>query len=95
MNSTYRLLFIGWLTACNLITFVLFWLDKQYARKSQWRIPEKDLLLCALLGGGIGALAGMYRFHHKTRHPKFTIGIPAIILIQLIALYIKISHNLT
>ncbi len=66
----------------NAVSFLLMLVDKQKARKNLWRIPESTLMTSALLGGSIGALAGMYTFRHKTRHPKFTIGIPLILLLQ-------------
>lgn len=56
--------------------------DKQRARKNLWRIPERTLLTAAVLGGSIGGLAGMYLFRHKTKHLKFTLGIPLILAIQ-------------
>lgn len=59
--------------------------DKKKARKNLWRIPEATLLTIAALGGSIGILAGMYLFHHKTRKPKFFIGVPLILIAQLIA----------
>ena len=59
--------------------------DKKKAQKNLWRIPEATLLTVAALGGSIGVLAGMYLFHHKTRKPKFFIGVPLILTVQLIA----------
>lgn len=59
--------------------------DKKKARKNLWRIPEATLLTIAALGGSIGILAGMYLFHHKTKKPKFFIGVPLILIAQLIA----------
>ena len=69
----------------NLITFFQMGLDKRKAVKGKWRIPERVLFGLAILGGSIGAIAGMYTFHHKTRHRSFTIGLPAILLVQLSA----------
>jgi uncharacterized membrane protein YsdA (DUF1294 family) len=57
--------------------------DKRKARKNRWRIPERTLILSAALGGSIGALLGMYTFRHKTKHLKFTLGIPAILIAQI------------
>lgn len=59
--------------------------DKKKAQKNLWRIPEATLLTVAALGGSIGVLTGMYLFHHKTRKPKFFIGVPLILTVQLIA----------
>ena len=58
-------------------------LDKRKAKKNLWRIPEKTLFLSAILGGSAGAIAGMYVFHHKTRHWYFVIGMPLILVIQI------------
>ncbi len=59
-------------------------IDKQKARRKLWRIPEATLIGVALVGGSIGSLLGMYIFRHKTRHPKFTVGIPVILVGQII-----------
>jgi len=59
--------------------------DKRKAKRGAWRIPEATLMWVAALGGSIGSLAGMYTFRHKTKHAKFTIGIPVILTIQIIA----------
>jgi uncharacterized membrane protein YsdA (DUF1294 family) len=62
-------------------------LDKYKARKRLWRIPEKTIFLAAIAGGSLGVWFGMLIFRHKTRHKKFTIGIPLIIFLQLAAAY--------
>ncbi len=72
-----------YLLLINALAFALMLADKQKARKNRWRIPERTLLLTAALGGSVGALIGMYLFRHKTRHIKFTLGIPAILLAQI------------
>ena len=64
-----------YLLAVNFITFLLYGDDKSRARRHAWRIPEKVLIGAAVIGGSIGALLGMSIFHHKTRKPKFYIGI--------------------
>ena len=74
---------IGYVLLINLFAFSLFGIDKRKAVKRKWRIPEATLLTVAALGGGAGALLGMYTFHHKTRKPKFYIGIPLIMLIEI------------
>ena len=78
---------ILWLVIINLTAFAIFGIDKKRAKKGQWRIPEKTLFLSAILGGSIGAILGMYIFHHKTKHWYFQIGIPAIMIIQIAAVY--------
>lgn len=67
----------------NFITFIIYGIDKYKAKKNLWRVPEKTLLLLAIFGGSIGALAAMGVFHHKTRKPKFYIGVPFIIFAQI------------
>lgn len=71
-----------YLFLANLTGFAMMGMDKRKAKKNQWRIPEKNLFLAALLGGSVGTLAGMYAFHHKTRHWYFVIGMPAILILQ-------------
>lgn len=73
-----------YLLAVNFITFLLYGDDKSRARRHAWRIPEKVLMGAAVIGGSIGALLGMSIFHHKTRKPKFYIGIPLIMLIEFV-----------
>ena len=76
----------------NAIAFALMLIDKYKARKNLWRIPEATLMAAALLGGSICALIGMYTVRHKTRHAKFTIGIPLILLAQIaLALYLLLK----
>lgn len=72
-----------YLLLINAAAFALMLLDKYKARKKLWRIPESTLMGVAALGGSIGALLGMYTVRHKTRHPKFTVGIPLILAAQL------------
>ena len=74
---------IIYLVLINLTAFGLMGLDKRKAKKNLWRIPEKTLFLSAILGGSAGAIAGMYVFHHKTRHWCFVIGMPLILVIQI------------
>lgn len=74
---------IIYLVLINLAAFALMGLDKRKARKNLWRLPEKTLFLSAILGGSAGAIAGMYVFHHKTRHWYFVIGMPLILVIQI------------
>jgi len=72
-----------YLLIVNAVGFALMLGDKRMAQKKLWRIPERTLLLTAAIGGSIGCLAGMYTFRHKTKHLKFTLGIPAILILQL------------
>lgn len=75
--------FIAYLVLINIAAFIIYGADKHKAKKGQWRIPEKTLIGVAVLGGSIGAVMGMRLFSHKTKHPKFYIGIPVIILLQI------------
>ena len=76
-------------TAINFIAFFAYGIDKLKAKKGKWRIPERTLLLLAIIGGSIGAWLGIKVWHHKTLHKKFKYGIPLIVIIQIfIAIYI-------
>lgn len=74
---------IVYLLLINAAAFFLMLADKQKAKKNLWRIPEATLMLSAALGGSVGTLAGMYTFRHKTKHIKFTLGVPAILIGQI------------
>ena len=76
---------LAYLLIVNAAAFLLMLIDKIKAKKNRWRIRESTLMLSAAIGGSIGALAGMYTFRHKTLHHKFTIGIPAILILQIAA----------
>ena len=73
-----------YLLAINLITFLAMYIDKKRAKTEKWRIKESTLFTLVLLGGGIGGIAGMYTFRHKTKKPRFVIGFPAILIIEII-----------
>ena len=81
-------LFFLYLLIVNAIGFVLMLGDKRMAQKKLWRIPEATLMPVAAIGGSIGSLIGMYTFRHKTRHVKFTLGIPAILAVQVAAVFL-------
>lgn len=76
-------IFVYYLLLVNIIAFVIMYIDKQKAIKNRWRISENTLVILAVLLGSPGILAGMYCFRHKTKHLKFIIGIPVIMIIQL------------
>ena len=78
-------LLLYYLLIINAAGFLLMLVDKWKAKKNRWRVRESTLLLVAALGGSVGSLAGMYLFRHKTRHLKFTLGIPLILAGQCIA----------
>ena len=90
--TSTNLLYI-YVVIINVITFLVYGLDKSKAKARQWRISEAQLIFLAVIGGSVGALAGMKVFHHKTRKPKFKIGVPAILVIQLIIIYFLFSGN--
>ena len=70
----------------NIIGFLAMYIDKQKAKKGKWRIPEKTLFIITALGGGIGTIAGMYTFRHKTQKVAFVIGFPFITILEIIAI---------
>ena len=77
---------IFYLLIVNIIAFFLMGIDKRKAQTGAWRIPERTLFLSAILGGGVGAIAGMQLFRHKTRHRSFVIGMPLILLAWVVLL---------
>lgn len=81
---------IYYLVAINAIAFILYGLDKLWAKKGRWRVPERSLILIAAAGGSIGAIAAMKVWHHKTKHNKFRLGLPAILLAQIALIYFAV-----
>jgi len=74
----------------NLIGFLMMWSDKRRAKWGKWRIPEQTLFIVTALGGGIGTIAGMYTFRHKTKKLKFTIGLPVLVILEIfLIIYLK------
>ena len=84
---------IIYLLIINALAFLLMLVDKQKAKKNKWRIPESTLLGAAVIGGCVGALAGMYTVRHKTKKPTFTVGIPIILLLQIAAIVLWIVKS--
>ena len=82
----------AWLVFINIFTFAAYALDKYKAIHHAWRIPERTLILLAAIGGSVGALFAMYTVRHKTKHYKFRIGVPAILIIQFILAYILYNY---
>lgn len=85
---------VWYLVAINFTTWVVYGLDKGRAKSGKWRIPERTLLLLALVGGSLGALAGMIMFRHKTRKPKFYISVPVMfvahcVIVTMLALKLR------
>ena len=75
---------IYYLVIINIIGFLSMWIDKVKAKKGSWRISEKNLFIVAMLGGSIGSMLGMKTVRHKTKHKKFVIGMPAVLIVQVI-----------
>ena len=82
-----------YLIGVNVLTFLVFGIDKLKAKKGKWRISEATLLMLAIIGGSIGAWLGMKVWHHKTMHRKFKYGIPLILVLQM-ALLILICYDI-
>ena len=72
-----------YLIIVNAAAFLLMLADKIKAKRGAWRIPEATLMGVAAIGGSVGVLAGMYAFRHKTKHIKFTLGIPLVLAAQV------------
>lgn len=79
-HATVVLIVLG---VINLIAFVMYGLDKKYARHKEWRIPEANLLMAAALYGALGAFLAMQLFRHKTKHLKFTVTVPLLLILQI------------
>ena len=82
------LIIIVYVVMMNLVSFALMGIDKYNAKKKAWRIPEATLFLFAIFGGSIGSILGMFLFHHKTRHWYFLFGLPLILILQLVCIYL-------
>ncbi len=74
----------AYLLLINALGFAVMLLDKYLAKNNLRRIPEKSLFGIAIFGGSLGCIAGMYTVRHKTRHKSFTLGMPAILAVQII-----------
>ena len=82
-----------YLAMINIIGFFMMWSDKRKAKKGKWRIPEQTLFIVTALGGGIGTIAGMYTFRHKTQKLKFTVGLPVLVILEIVVIiYIKFFY---
>lgn len=80
--NEYRIIGIYYICV-NIIAFILYGLDKKYAREGRWRIPEKTLLGIALIGGAAGAWIGMQTFRHKTKHMSFRMLVPLFAVVHM------------
>lgn len=75
---------VVYLVIVNLAAFMVMGIDKHKAHRHQWRISERNLFVMGVIGGGPGVLLGMSFFHHKTRHLKFTLGIPLVVILNIL-----------
>lgn len=93
MNYIYIL--IGYIIIINIISFFIMLYDKKQAIYHNFRISEKTIFIVSLLLGGIGTYVGMYVFRHKTKHLKFTIGIPIVIILNIISIFYIFNYLIT
>ena len=82
---------VAYMIIINIIGLFSMLIDKRRAIKNKWRIPEKTLFLIAILGGSIGSNIGMRLFRHKTKHWYFVFGMPAILIIQLVIIFLMLG----
>ena len=88
----YQILLV-YLLLINAAGFLLMLVDKIKAKKNLWRIPEATLMGVAVIGGSIGAIAGMNLFRHKTKHAKFFIGLPVILALQIVLVCVLMMYT--
>lgn len=88
LEKIFEVIQIEWIIiyiiAINLLGLFIMFYDKRKAEKGQWRIKEGTIMLVTLLGGGIGTISGMYIFRHKTKKLKFTVGLPTILITEVV-----------
>lgn len=72
-----------YLLIVNAVGLALMHIDKKKAQLGRWRIRESTLITVALVGGSVGTLMGMKLFRHKTKHLKFSLGVPVILVLQV------------
>ena len=94
MIKIKMLYFIIYILIINLISFLSMFIDKKLSIKKKRRISEKTLFSLALLFGSIGSIVGMYSFRHKTKHLTFTIGMPIILIFNILCIYYLNKYNL-
>ncbi len=98
MNTTLIFIFAVYLLIISLITIIVTISDKKRAKKHKYRVPEATLLTLGALGGAFAEYITMKKIRHKTLHKKFMLGLPAIMILQLLALgsviYLIVSQNI-
>jgi len=90
----FSTIIIGYFVIVNIVGLMSMAIDKAKAIHNKWRIPEKTLFIIAMLGGSIGSIMGMQMFRHKTKHATFTIGMPVILIVQIVlvlVVYFKVT----
>ncbi|MGI6065554.1 MAG: DUF1294 domain-containing protein [Bacillota bacterium] len=90
--ANYNLLPVVYAITINTIGFFVIGFDKMKAKSHKWRVPERRIFLFALMGGALGIYSGMKLFRHKTKHRKFTVGIPLLIFINVFAYYLMLKY---
>lgn len=91
----YIFILIGYFLVINIISFFTMKHDKKQAVYHDFRISEKTIFIFSLLLGGVGTYIGMYVFRHKTKHTKFTVGIPMTIILNIITIYYILNYIIT
>ena len=90
----FEYLFALYIVVVNIFAFILYGIDKFKSKNTKWRISERTLILSTLIGGSIGALLAIRIFRHKTKHKKFTIGVPFILVLQIAILLLFFAEQL-
>ena len=83
---------LGTVLTMNILGYLSMWSDKRRAIKGKYRIPEKTLFSIALLGGSLGSILGMQKFRHKTKHWYFKYGMPFILAVQIVLIYVVYNY---
>ncbi len=87
-----ELLILVYISALNLFSFAIMGYDKFSSIRDLRRIPEKTLFAIGLFGGAVGLYLGMNTFRHKTKTPSFTYGIPLLIILNIVLIYLLFTN---